>query len=153
YIAETGTLPPGASLGAGMRLPQGAYRNAQAFKGKATPGLINLNTATPEVMRSLPEWAGLIPEDYRLRGFPTQTQDASQFSRSTTYTPEAVVQYRDRLGAGPDDLFPTYAVNTLITTSSVMQPNRAGAAGYGLYPELSSIVGRLAELRQSRGLA
>lgn len=41
--------------------------NAKRFDGSATPGLVNLGTATPEVMRAIPHWYRLVHETGRPR--------------------------------------------------------------------------------------
>jgi hypothetical protein len=40
-----------------------SYMNANGFSGKLTPGLININTASREVLRALPHWFRLVHED------------------------------------------------------------------------------------------
>src|SRR5262249_11783720 len=106
----------------------------------------------------LPEWAGLIQEYYRLRTLPASVNSASQFSRSTNYVPEAVVQYRDRLSDGPDDLLPNYALHN--STLNLAEMTRKGSAsggpsgeGTGLFKQLNPVVKNLDHLRSQRGMA
>ncbi|MHC4081029.1 MAG: hypothetical protein ACYS15_06140 [Planctomycetota bacterium] len=75
------------------------YENANGFSGDLTPGLINVNTATREVLRSLPHWFRMVHE--------FNPPDLNPY----VHLPEAVVQYRDRLGARLDDqdVLPAYS--------------------------------------------
>jgi hypothetical protein len=62
---------------------QVAFSNAAGFTGRATPGLVNVNTASPEVLAALPHWTTLAHFDEdRFEG--------------TTALPHAVVAYRER---------------------------------------------------------
>ncbi|MEE9131576.1 MAG: hypothetical protein V3T84_16295 [Phycisphaerales bacterium] len=72
--------------------------NANGFSGKSTPGLINVNTAPPEVMRSAPHMARLVHE--------LNTPSNNPFVR----VPEAIVRYRERFGdpIGLNEIFPIY---------------------------------------------
>ena len=76
------------------------FLNANGFTGKITPGLINVNTAPPEVMRSLPHWYRLVHED------PNSPLSDNPFVR----LPEAIVQYRERFGDPnvPNAILPIY---------------------------------------------
>jgi hypothetical protein len=67
---------------------------ANGFSGKATPGLININTAPPEVLRALPHWARVVHET---------GMDDTGVTPLATPTPRvrlagAVVRYRERFG-------------------------------------------------------
>ncbi|MHC4767858.1 MAG: hypothetical protein ACYTEI_03985, partial [Planctomycetota bacterium] len=75
-----------------------SYMNANEFSGALTPGLININTASREVLRSLPHWFRVVHED-----------DSPDFN-PYVHLPEAVIQYRDRLGMpfDDDDVLPAY---------------------------------------------
>ncbi|MCP3905110.1 MAG: hypothetical protein GY715_15910 [Planctomycetes bacterium] len=64
------------------------FDNARGFTGRATPGLVNLNTAPVEVLRALPHW-------YRIVHADPDAVDPVCFPR--TALAEAVVSYRDRL--------------------------------------------------------
>jgi hypothetical protein len=74
------------------------YLNANGFSGALTPGLVNINTATREVLRSLPHWYRAVHEEWSPTFHPY------------VHLPEAVVQYRDRLGMFYDDtdVLPAY---------------------------------------------
>jgi hypothetical protein len=74
---------------------------ANGYSGRMTPGLINLNTAPPEVLRALPHWARVVHEtglnDAGVMPVPTPTPRGR--------LPEAAVQYRERFagfGFAPD---------------------------------------------------
>lgn len=62
--------------------------NANGFSGKLTPGLININTATPEVMQALPHMARMVHEE-RSPGTDLWTWHG---------VPWAIQRYRERLG-------------------------------------------------------
>ncbi|UCD74008.1 MAG: hypothetical protein JSV91_09465, partial [Phycisphaerales bacterium] len=64
--------------------PVGEMLNAAGFSRRGTVGLVNLNTAPPEVMRALPHWYKMVHE-----------VDAPDFNPRVAL-PEAVVQYRER---------------------------------------------------------
>lgn len=54
------------------------YRLAQGFQGKATPGVLNINTAPLEVMRAMPQMTRLVYEDDdHLTGIPTVADPTS----------------------------------------------------------------------------
>jgi len=85
-----------------------SQRNAGMFQGDAVPGLVNINTAPVEVLRALPHMARLVhgsPD--RQSGSYAGVLDsppASNTSRPVSRhprsaLPEAIVQYRDGLGA------------------------------------------------------
>lgn len=61
--------------------------NANAFAGWITPGLININTATPEVMRAMPHMRSLVHEVGALGDNPLSRVAWS------------ILRYRDRLGS------------------------------------------------------
>jgi hypothetical protein len=63
-----------------------SLRLAGGFAGRGTPGLININTATPEVLRALPGWFRLVHEM------------ASSGPNPYVHIGEAAVRYRERLG-------------------------------------------------------
>ncbi|MHC4108778.1 MAG: hypothetical protein ACYSTY_11895, partial [Planctomycetota bacterium] len=68
------------------------YMNAGGFSGRLTPGIPNLCTATPEVLRTLPHWHRLVHE----------TLSASAAPR--VGMAEATVHYRERFnGKDPTD--------------------------------------------------
>lgn len=80
------------------------FYNAEGFSGRGTPALVNINTAMPEVMHSLPHCYKLLHED----------SDELARNNPRVGLAEALVQYRDRnpsswdLGGGY-----TYAVNPI----------------------------------------
>ncbi|MHC4981474.1 MAG: hypothetical protein ACYTGT_21050, partial [Planctomycetota bacterium] len=89
---------------------------ANGFSGKLTPGLININTAPPEVLRSLPHWARAVHEtgmnDAGVLPVPEPTPRVR--------LPEATVRYRERLEPGGFE--PSYG-------------DRSGLLGEGIHPE------------------
>ncbi|MCH8165885.1 MAG: hypothetical protein IH889_09785, partial [Planctomycetes bacterium] len=101
----------GVALGA---TDQDAFLNAHGFSGKTTPGLININTAPPEVMRALPHMTRMVHE--------LNSPALNPYVR----LPEAIVQYRERFGDPTDtsDPLPPYG-------------NRGAQGGFmpGLRPE------------------
>ena len=91
FVCDGGGINPGDVDGDGTPntpndIALAQFLNANGYSGKITPGLININTAPPEVMRSAPHMARLIHEDNPPVDNP--------FVR----VPEAIVQYRERLG-------------------------------------------------------
>ena len=68
-----------------------AFYNANGYTGKATPGIININTATPEVLRMLPHMYKVVHE--------TQASDSSNLDSADrnprSLLPEAIVQWRE----------------------------------------------------------
>ena len=62
-----------------------SFYNANGYSGKATPGLININTAPVEVMRALPHMYKAVHK--------TQTNGNDQNPR--TLIPESIVQWRE----------------------------------------------------------
>ncbi len=66
------------------------FKNAHEFSGRITPGLLNINTASPEVLRALPHCARIVHEDFPNVAAPNLFP--------LVRLPEAIVQYRDRLG-------------------------------------------------------
>ncbi|MHC4217774.1 MAG: hypothetical protein ACYSU7_04880 [Planctomycetota bacterium] len=75
------------------------FLNANGFRGVLTPGLLNLNTASREALRAVPNWFRLVHEFW--------SPDISPYVN----LPGAIVQYRDRLGMYFDDFdwLPAYA--------------------------------------------
>ncbi|NNM25510.1 MAG: hypothetical protein HKO59_05925, partial [Phycisphaerales bacterium] len=64
------------------------FGNAAGYEGRITPGLINLNTAPVEVLRTLPHWYRLVHDD------PVNAVPADRFPR--TRVAEALIKYRER---------------------------------------------------------
>jgi hypothetical protein len=60
-----------------------AFGNAAGFTGRATPGLVNVNTASAEVLAALPHWTTLAHHD------------EDRFAGSSAL-PQAVIAYRER---------------------------------------------------------
>jgi hypothetical protein len=95
------------------------YRNADDFSGRATPGLINVNTAPREVLRALPHAYQLVHEI------------ATPIQNPRVRLPEAVVKYRERLAsdpANPSDARPDYSDRDSIAPE--LRPER-GVASIG----------------------
>lgn len=68
------------------------FNNAASFSGRATPGLINVNTASQEVLATLPHWGSIRHEDrqrFTLGG-------AERPDYGAMALPHAVVGYRER---------------------------------------------------------
>ncbi len=78
--------------------------NAARFSGRITPGLINLNTTTPEVLQSCPHWCRLVHETGMAGSIPVPVPSAH------VRVAEAAVRYRERLGTLPAsaDYAPNY---------------------------------------------
>lgn len=86
------------------------FSNSKHYDGTATAGMININTAPPEVMRSLPHWYRLVHETgldwynnqlFNAAGQPlvvSGNDPAALLPR--IMLPEAVCQYRERFNAG-----------------------------------------------------
>ena len=105
----------------------GEYRLAHEFSGKATPGQINVNTASPEVMRASPHAYRLIHES-GLDELGAPVPDPAPRVR----LPEAIERYRDRSVAASTGTVPNYS-------------NRGGLIGDGLRPERG--IASIGELR------
>ncbi len=75
-----------------------SYSNAANFSGKITPGLININTATPEVMDACPHWCRLVHDT----GVPSPVP-------ARVRLPQAAIRYRERLGSPLAPLEPDYS--------------------------------------------
>ncbi|MEY2715733.1 MAG: hypothetical protein RIT24_2076, partial [Planctomycetota bacterium] len=102
---------------------QRCFRLSRGYEGKATPGLININTALPEVMQALP--------------MLTRLKKTQQGSAPYSHFVDAIRSYRDRwnfrgtpLAGAPTpfdpDLAPTYADRGL--TASQVTSAGIGAA-------------------------
>lgn len=103
FVCDDGGINPGDVDGDGTPntpndIALARFGNANGFSGKMTPGMINVNTAPPEVMRAAPHMTKLIHEENSLLDNP--------FVR----VPEATVRYRERFGDPMDDmdLLPAY---------------------------------------------
>ncbi len=91
----------------------GEFLNANHFGGKATPGLININTAPVEVMRALPHMTRMVHE--------ANSPSDNLYVR----IPEAIVQYRERFnGIPPTD--PNYLLYSTGIPSGANYSDRAG---------------------------
>jgi hypothetical protein len=62
---------------------QVAFGNAAGFTGRITPGMVNINTASPEVLAALPHWTTMMHFD------------EDRFA-ATSALPHAVLAYRER---------------------------------------------------------
>ena len=106
-----------------------SFYNANGFSGKGTPGLININTASVEVLRTLPHMYKMV--------HPYGGTDEDINPR--TMIPEAMVQWREQYaGSFYDEVLQEYIPNVLYDTGSVVGPdysNRTNATnlryGYG----------------------
>lgn len=89
FVCDDGGLYPdidGNGLVSAAELEASRYRLANGYSGKPVQGLINVNSATPEVMRAMPHM-------YRL-AHEVNTPDDNPRVR----LPEAIVAYRDKSG-------------------------------------------------------
>lgn len=84
YVEAYTALPPLTPL---SFIDERRFYNGNGFTGELTPGLININTATPEVLRALPHMTRIVSESYPFQENP--------FPRVV----EAITRYRDRIGA------------------------------------------------------
>jgi hypothetical protein len=74
-------------------------RNAVAFSGRSTPGLINLNTALPEVMRAMPQMHFLVnnPTNFGTQAAPDAAViDPLQEQGKYIRVVDSILRYRDR---------------------------------------------------------
>jgi hypothetical protein len=74
-----------------------AFYNANGFSGKATPGIININTATPEVLRMLPHMYKVVHETEA--SISSVLDSADRNPRSLL--PESIVQWRESYNGSP----------------------------------------------------
>ena len=72
-----------------------APANARGFTGAATPGLVNLNTAPVEVLRTLPHFTRLAYNDGDFGGFLSETVPVQPTIAPRVRLPETIVRYRD----------------------------------------------------------
>ena len=72
------------------------FSNANGFTGKSTPGLVNVNTATVEVLRALPNMFKAVHMDYneKLDTWGSAAVDMNP----RVGVPESIIHYRDLLG-------------------------------------------------------
>ncbi|MDG2094409.1 MAG: hypothetical protein P8J89_03980, partial [Phycisphaerales bacterium] len=89
-----------------------SFKNAHAFSGKGTPGLVNINTASLEVLRTLPHMYRMVHGTDGIGGIDdvldvdfSGSNPANRNPRVAV--PEAMIQYRDQLGVHPTDDGPT----------------------------------------------
>ena len=66
-----------------------SFFNANGFTGKGTPGIININTATPEVLRTLPNMYKMV--------YPGNSDDDIS---PRTMIPESIIQWREQASGG-----------------------------------------------------
>jgi hypothetical protein len=72
--------------------------NARGFSGGATPGLVNLNTAPVEVLRTLPHWWRMVYNDSDFQGSlaPGEVVNVPDALSPRVRLPEAFLRYRDQ---------------------------------------------------------
>lgn len=116
-----------------------AFGNAMGFSGRGAPGLINLNTATVEVMRAVPHWYKMVHAVASPNAGPQPYLPVTQDRFPRIMLPEAVVSFRERFNNDRDSLIRTgfYGIDEA-GTDQVSGPNYAG---------------RTAALRAERGMA
>ncbi|MCP3905365.1 MAG: hypothetical protein GY715_17190, partial [Planctomycetes bacterium] len=91
------------------------FANANSFTGRMTPGLININTAPPEVMRTIPHWYKLVHS----RLFQVPGVDVlARLPRS--HLPESVVSYRERFINNGDETDLGFAPGPDLSNRSVL---------------------------------
>ena len=117
-----------------------SLRNAGQFLGGATPGMININTAPVEVLRSLPHMTRLVHASPDREGgsdagvldsppASDTTRPVSRHPRSAL--PEAMVQYRDGLGTDVFARFPALSTPAADGSWTVLSGwNRDLVGGY-----------------------
>jgi hypothetical protein len=105
--------PPAERLRQAVLAEERSPRLARGFRGEATPGLINVNTAPVEVLRALPNMTALSLNDDALGGaMPNMqngaanpqagvTPDTLLFQLPRTRLPETIINYRDQTLAYP----------------------------------------------------
>jgi hypothetical protein len=124
------------------------FSNARNYEGTGTPGMININTAPPEVMRALPHWYRLVHETggqlidpvanpyFNAAGQPLVTDGSEPLARlPRSMVADGTVQYRERFNAGAG--LPTVPVTGVL-----------GGANYEDRPALAG-----GTLRGDRGIA
>jgi hypothetical protein len=124
------------------------FSNARNYEGTGTPGMININTAPPEVMRALPHWYRLVHESggqainpvgnpyFNAAGQPLVTDGSEPLARlPRSMVADGTVQYRERFNAGAG--LPTVPVTGVL-----------GGANYEDRPALAG-----GTLRGDRGIA
>ncbi|MDG2422513.1 MAG: hypothetical protein P8M22_00895, partial [Phycisphaerales bacterium] len=85
------------------------FMNARGFEGKGTPGLVNINTATLETLRTLPHMYQMVhggnADGDALGGgnvLDSNISGGTLVNRNPRVAlPEAMIQYRDMLGVAP----------------------------------------------------
>ena len=111
-----------------------SYYNANAYSGKGTPGLININTAPLEVLRTLPHMYKMV--------HPTGLD--SDDINPRTMLPEAMVQWREQsigstmIDDNGDGIYDVPEPNVLYDAGNIVGPNYSNrtnttnlAYGYG----------------------
>ena len=130
-----------------------SFYNANGFTGKSTPGMININTATVEVMRALPHMNKIVHATHNLN---VDGDDPTDFLITAdvnprSLVPEAIVQWREKYNGyidqidgtgfvgGPD--FNDLNVNLRIPDNSKIEETRgfASVGEIGLLMSGSSI--------------
>ena len=89
-----------------------SFRNAHGFTGKGTPGLVNINTASLEVLRTVPHMYRMVHGSDGFNGYDdvldVDFSGGNVANRNPRVAvPEAMIQYRDQLGVHPTDNGPT----------------------------------------------
>jgi hypothetical protein len=122
-----------------VRAFERSFRLAQGFSGKATPGLINVNTAPPEVLRALPNMSSLAFNDAhprRLSGNPL-LQDEADWLRFGNN-----VGYADFAGQFPFGLTENMSINgprvrvpEAIAIYREARQMSSTSIGFSLFPE------------------
>ncbi len=89
------------------------YRNAAGFAGTLTPGLVNANTAMPEVLAAMPNMTRLTNNDFNF-GTPAGTLNINPTANPYTRIVDSILRYRDRsiLPASGTIVAPTVGTKT-----------------------------------------
>jgi hypothetical protein len=91
-------------IGVDYALPSAhSYYNANGFSGKATPGIININTAPVEVLRMLPHMYKVVHSTHSVDTGSLDSADRNPRS----LIPESIVQWREGANGYPDMLYGT----------------------------------------------
>jgi hypothetical protein len=176
-VSVTGALDPRnafPALPAGVRLldafvcdgpginpgGEGSYLLAKGFDGSGTPGQINVNTAPPEVMRSIPMW-------YRMVHETGETTDDPPLPLFNACVYQGVVQPLVTDGVDPGALLPRVMVPEALVhyrerfngwfhpPNGVGPLNQTGIRGGANYERRATLLSTLTDqaLRVDRGMA
>ncbi|MDY7107738.1 MAG: hypothetical protein SYC29_03790, partial [Planctomycetota bacterium] len=112
------------------------FNNAIGFGGRLTPGLININTAPVEVLRTLPQWYKII---HKSAADVSPAVPYEDYPRCTL--PETVISYRERFLNNQFNFLgfdggPPYAVRENLLDDDEHDEDHRGDRGYASLGEL-----------------